>query len=159
MSSDGESKLTCTFCGKSKDDVKALIVGARASICDECIDLATEALSQNERNTNVPGQFTSVGNMDKELLGTWRRKQSATDVPNVSLRFTIDGLMISTVVEHNQPKNLLSRYRVQGTRLVTAELVTIRAEKSGEFRIGGDTLTLDGKTEFVRESGNSEGEV
>lgn len=37
----------CSFCKKSKDEVKALIVGENACICDECSETCFEVLIQN----------------------------------------------------------------------------------------------------------------
>lgn len=34
----------CSFCGKSKDEVKGIIVGPYVYICDECVVLCTEIL-------------------------------------------------------------------------------------------------------------------
>jgi hypothetical protein len=36
--------LQCSFCGKSQDEVKRLIAGPTAYICEECIDLCNEIL-------------------------------------------------------------------------------------------------------------------
>src|SRR5262252_3062478 len=36
--------LRCSFCGKSQDEVKRLIAGPTAYICDECIDLCNDIL-------------------------------------------------------------------------------------------------------------------
>lgn len=38
----------CSFCGKSKDDVERLIAGADASICNECIAMASDLLIGDE---------------------------------------------------------------------------------------------------------------
>jgi hypothetical protein len=37
---------TCSFCGKSQKQVKALIAGPGVFICNECIDLCVEILRQ-----------------------------------------------------------------------------------------------------------------
>ena len=37
----------CSFCGKWQWQVKRLIAGQTAYICDECIDLCVEVLSQD----------------------------------------------------------------------------------------------------------------
>ena len=34
--------LRCSFCGKSQEEVKRLIAGPAAYICDECIDLCND---------------------------------------------------------------------------------------------------------------------
>src|SRR5688572_5044756 len=31
-------KLSCSFCGKSQDEVATLIAGPESNICDECVD-------------------------------------------------------------------------------------------------------------------------
>ena len=34
----------CTFCGNHKDNVKTLIVGATASICNDCVELCEDLI-------------------------------------------------------------------------------------------------------------------
>ena len=41
----GKADLTCSFCGKSQKQVKKLIAGPGAYICDECIDLCNEIVA------------------------------------------------------------------------------------------------------------------
>ena len=41
---DAKSTLSCSFCGKSKDQVSRLIAGPKAFICDECIELCVSIL-------------------------------------------------------------------------------------------------------------------
>lgn len=38
--------MTCSFCGKSKDEVRRLIAGPGVYICDECIDLCADILEE-----------------------------------------------------------------------------------------------------------------
>lgn len=42
---DKNQQLHCSFCSKHRDEVKALIAGERAYICNECITLCLEALA------------------------------------------------------------------------------------------------------------------
>lgn len=49
--------LTCSFCNKHRDTVKALIAGDSAYICDECIHLCLEALGKDE--TKEVSEFDS----------------------------------------------------------------------------------------------------
>lgn len=46
--SDKKANLTCSFCNKHRDTVKALIAGDTAYICDECIHLCVAALGKDE---------------------------------------------------------------------------------------------------------------
>jgi ATP-dependent Clp protease ATP-binding subunit ClpX len=41
-----DSRLKCSFCGKSQDQVKKLIAGPKVYICDECVDLCNEILDE-----------------------------------------------------------------------------------------------------------------
>ena len=43
-----ETHSTCSFCGKNKDDVRKLIVGEYAGICNECVDFCQGLLSTDE---------------------------------------------------------------------------------------------------------------
>ena len=36
----------CTFCGKSENQVRKLVTGSGAAICDECIELCSEILEE-----------------------------------------------------------------------------------------------------------------
>ena len=46
---DDNSQLTCSFCGKSQDEVKKLIAGPTVYICDECIELCNDIIDEESR--------------------------------------------------------------------------------------------------------------
>ncbi|MCT4566016.1 MAG: ATP-dependent Clp protease ATP-binding subunit ClpX [Maledivibacter sp.] len=49
-----KSKLKCSFCGKSQDQVKRLIAGPNVYICDECIELCQEIIHEEfEENFDI----------------------------------------------------------------------------------------------------------
>ncbi len=53
MKNPAESELMyCSFCGRSQNEVKKLIAGATAFICDECINLCSEVISK-EKNESI----------------------------------------------------------------------------------------------------------
>ena len=67
MSSD--SRLKCSFCGKTQDQVKKLIAGPEVYICDECVELCNEILDEEffenkdkegENTENVSPDLKSV---------------------------------------------------------------------------------------------------
>ena len=41
------SGLRCSFCGKTKDDVKKLIAGPAVHICDACVDACNSILADD----------------------------------------------------------------------------------------------------------------
>lgn len=46
--SDSEKNLTCSFCGKSRNEVKKLIAGPNAYICNECIGISHKIINDDE---------------------------------------------------------------------------------------------------------------
>ncbi|MBV9242113.1 MAG: ATP-dependent Clp protease ATP-binding subunit ClpX [Acidobacteria bacterium] len=44
-----EELLTCSFCGKSQNDVRKLIAGPGVYICNECIDICNEIINDDEQ--------------------------------------------------------------------------------------------------------------
>ena len=47
MKKGGEDVLRCSFCNKSQNDVKKLIAGPTVFICDECVDVCNEIISDD----------------------------------------------------------------------------------------------------------------
>lgn len=45
MKNDDKKQLKCSFCGKSQEQVRRLIAGPGVYICDECIELCSEIIS------------------------------------------------------------------------------------------------------------------
>ena len=54
---DNKVNLSCSFCNKHRDSVKALIAGDTAYICNECIHLCLQALGKDE--TTESAEFDS----------------------------------------------------------------------------------------------------
>ena len=56
-----DSRLKCSFCGKSQDQVKKLIAGPEVYICDECVELCNEILDEEffeakEKEGSIEGE-------------------------------------------------------------------------------------------------------
>jgi ATP-dependent Clp protease ATP-binding subunit ClpX len=74
-------KLTCSFCNKHRDAVKALIAGNTAYICDECIHLCLEALGKDETSeatafdsTVTPSEIKNY--LDRYVIGQDHAKRN-----------------------------------------------------------------------------------
>ena len=61
--------LYCSFCGKSQHEVKKLIAGPNVFICDECINLCTDIIQeeQQEHASKETGKTPSPKQIKKVL--------------------------------------------------------------------------------------------
>ena len=64
MSENNDKKelLHCSFCGKSQDEVKKLIAGRGVYICDECIEVCINIVSEELAEQNKSELGTNSGN-------------------------------------------------------------------------------------------------
>ncbi|BFM47898.1 ATP-dependent protease ATP-binding subunit ClpX [Marinomonas sp. THO17] len=75
--------LYCSFCGKSQDEVKKLIAGPSVYICNECVDLCnniiTQELSQAESETSADDELPTPVKLstalDDYVIGQDRAKR------------------------------------------------------------------------------------
>ena len=73
--------LRCSFCGKSQDEVKRLIAGPAAYICDECIDLCNDIIleegaaeqSKGHRRLLTPRELNQK--LDDYIIGQIKAKK------------------------------------------------------------------------------------
>ena len=78
----GGSKLQCSFCGKSQDDVRKLIAGPTVYICDECIELCNDIIAEEweeERSKGLsqlskPAEIKAI--LDQYVIGQERAKKT-----------------------------------------------------------------------------------
>lgn len=109
-----EKKLRCSFCGKTQDQVRKLVAGPSAYICNECIDLCYEIVeedfepeSNNEEdfNINIPKPNEIKNTLDEYVIGQDEAKKAlSVAVYNHYKRITTEGA--STEVEL-QKSNIL----------------------------------------------------
>ncbi len=80
---DENSQLTCSFCGKSQDEVKKLIAGPTVYICDECIELCNDIIDEEARLDQATGsEFKQLpkpaeikDTLDEYVVGQERAKK------------------------------------------------------------------------------------
>ncbi len=70
-----EELLSCSFCGKSQNDVKKLIAGPGVYVCNECIDICNEIINDDEQQasttvrTNLPKPQEIKSFLDEYVIG------------------------------------------------------------------------------------------
>jgi ATP-dependent Clp protease ATP-binding subunit ClpX len=76
-----DDTLRCSFCGKSQNEVKKLIAGPTVYICNECIDICNEIITDDQQAENVatrpplpkPGEIK--GFLDEYVIGQEETKK------------------------------------------------------------------------------------
>ena len=77
-----ERKPRCAFCGKSQDQVRRLVVGPNVYICDQCIELCREIISDDldlgasGDGTYVPTPMEMKGVLDEYVIGQDKAKKA-----------------------------------------------------------------------------------
>ena len=72
----------CTFCGKSESQVRKLVTGSGAAICDECIELCVDIISEErdkDAQLNIlqlpkPAQISAY--LDSHVIGQESAKKT-----------------------------------------------------------------------------------
>ena len=49
-------KLRCSFCGKGEDQVRKLVAGSKATICDECVVIADRIMKETPDGPGEPAK-------------------------------------------------------------------------------------------------------
>jgi ATP-dependent Clp protease ATP-binding subunit ClpX len=113
--------LFCSFCGKSQGEVKKLIAGPGAYICNECValcnDIIAEELERERANlwsVTVPKPAEIKGNLDQYVIGQEQAKK------------------ILAVAVHNHYKRVDSRADLDGVELQKSNILLIGPTGSGK---------------------------
>jgi ATP-dependent Clp protease ATP-binding subunit ClpX len=79
---EGGKLLFCSFCGKNQNEVRRLIAGPSVYICDECVDLCNDIISEEavvaestDGNDELPIPSDIKGNLDAYVIGQERAKR------------------------------------------------------------------------------------
>ena len=72
---DDSQSLCCSFCGKNQHEVKKLIAGPKVYICNECVDLCTDIITEDHQQYDIgdgdklptPSQIKSI--LDDYVIG------------------------------------------------------------------------------------------
>ena len=74
--------LSCSFCGKSQKDVRKLIAGPSVYICDECVELCNDIVTEEYEREDfyatrglVPKPKEIFEHLDEYVIGQERAKK------------------------------------------------------------------------------------
>ncbi|HRC26954.1 MAG TPA: ATP-dependent Clp protease ATP-binding subunit ClpX [Alphaproteobacteria bacterium] len=78
---DSKNTLYCSFCGKSQHEVRKLIAGPNVFICNECVELCTDIIREEDKTQlvrsgeSVPAPSEIKGVLDDYVIGQDRAKR------------------------------------------------------------------------------------
>ena len=81
---DESKQLKCSFCGKNQEQVRRLIAGPGVYICDECINLCSEIITddcvdeQKVEVSKVPKPMEIKDYLDQYIIGQDKAKRSVS---------------------------------------------------------------------------------
>jgi ATP-dependent Clp protease ATP-binding subunit ClpX len=70
-----KKSLSCSFCSKGQSDVKKIIAGPSVFICNECVDLCSNIIKEENKNTvteiksTIPSTKDLFNNLDQYVIG------------------------------------------------------------------------------------------
>lgn len=123
MSNENKNNFTCSFCGKNRNEVKKLIAGPDAFICNECISISHKIINEDE-------QLESF------------------DPSNIPTPEEIKAYLDSVVISQDDAKELLSVVAYNHYKRIFFAEDGIEIEKSNVIMLGatGSGKTLLAKT-------------
>lgn len=114
--------LYCSFCGKSQDEVKKLIAGPSVYICNECVDLCNNIITQellqgdetSEENEALPAPAKLKFALDEYVIGQEKAKR------------------VLAVAVYNHYKRLKHQGKTDGVELGKSNILLIGPTGSGK---------------------------
>jgi len=113
--------LFCSFCGKTQNEVRKLVAGPSAYICDECIELCRciveeecEASVSQEFQKGIPEPKTIKKFLDQYVIGQERPKK------------------VLSVAVYNHYRRLFSRAELDGVEVQKSNILLIGPTGSGK---------------------------
>lgn len=117
---DEKDNLSCSFCGKTQDQVRKLVAGQGVYICDECVELCAEiveeevGLEEGFEFKEVPKPKEIQAILDEYIIGQDRAKKSLS------------------VAVYNHYKRVNSGSKVDDVELAKSNIVLIGPTGSGK---------------------------
>lgn len=113
--------LNCSFCGKNQREVRKLIAGPTVYICDECVNLCNDILTEENlknqqwvSNLGVPKPHEIKNTLDEYVIGQERAKR------------------VLSVAVHNHYKRIVSRLSESEVEIQKSNILLIGPTGTGK---------------------------
>ncbi|MBN1614860.1 MAG: ATP-dependent Clp protease ATP-binding subunit ClpX [Deltaproteobacteria bacterium] len=117
----GDGILYCSFCGKNQNEVRKLVAGPTAYICDECIELCRCIVDEEcdkpgteESGRGIPEPKDIKGFLDQYVIGQERSKK------------------VLSVAVYNHYKRLFTEVNLDGVEIQKSNVLLIGPTGSGK---------------------------
>ena len=123
-----DTRLKCSFCGKTQDQVKKLIAGPGVYICDECVDLCNEILDEELFDSSSQSHGQS-------------KDQSVPLIANIPKPSEIKAYLDQHIICQDAAKRILSvavynHYKRINHNLESKNLDSVEIQKSNILLVG-----------------------
>jgi ATP-dependent Clp protease ATP-binding subunit ClpX len=119
-SGDTKNTLYCSFCGKSQHEVRKLIAGPTVLICDECVELCTDIIREENRtgavkhSEGIPSPIEICNVLDDYVIGQTHAKR------------------VLSVAVHNHYKRLGHGHKASDLEIAKSNILLIGPTGSGK---------------------------
>ena len=124
---EGRGLLFCSFCGKNQNEVKKLVAGPTAYICDECIELCRCIVEEecekpvtDELRKGIPEPKDITKFLDQYVIGQERSKK------------------VLSVAVYNHYRRLFSHADMDGVDIQKSNILLDRSHRFRENATGQD---------------------
>ncbi len=121
---DDEMQLKCSFCGKSREQVKKLVAGPGVYICDECIGLCNEIIEEE--------LCKDIGESPEEEIIDIPKPREIYDILNQYVVGQANAKKVLAVAVYNHYKRISVNAKVDDVELQKSNILLIGPTGSGK---------------------------
>ncbi len=124
-----QSHLHCSFCGRSRDEVKILIAGQEGHICENCVEHAQEIIAQE---LNLKQEATAVGGSSANFKLTVRRPAEIKKFLDEYVIGQDDAKKVLSVAVYNHFKRITQKQQQDDVEIEKSNIIMVGETGTGK---------------------------